>query len=107
MRLPRNDRMQLLNFYSQLSSMTYTGTEHTGLKQISDKIESLSFETMEYSNMNFDVQNGPLPGSILVFVNGFLKMDGSDEFRFAQVFNICPNNQGGYYVHNDIFSVIV
>ena len=57
--------------------------------------------------MNFDVQNGPVNGSVLVFVNGFLKMDGSDEFRFAQVFNICPNGQGGYYVHNDIFSVMV
>jgi hypothetical protein len=35
MRLPRNDRMQLVNFYSQASSMTYTGTQHTGLKEIS------------------------------------------------------------------------
>lgn len=87
--------------------MTYTGAEHHGLKDISEKIESLGFETMEYSNMNFDVQNGPVNGSVLVFVNGFLKMDGSDEFRFAQVFNICPNGQGGYYVHNDIFSVMV
>ena len=77
-----------------------------GLKQIAEKIESFSFETIKYANMNSDVQEGPIPGSITVFVTGYLCMDGSDEFRFAQVFNICPNGTGGFYIHNDIFSVI-
>jgi hypothetical protein len=57
--------------------------------------------------MSSDVQAGIVQGSILVFVNGYLQMDGSDQFRFAQIFNICPNGNGGLYIHNDIFTIIM
>lgn len=107
MQLNREQRQSLINFYQQNSQMTYTGTKHTGLKQIAEKIESLSFDKIEYANMSSDVQDGPVQGSIVVFVNGYLCMDGADQFRFAQIFNILPNGNGGYYIHNDIFSVII
>lgn len=103
----REARMNLRNFYSEVSQMTYTGSTYRGLKEITEKIESFSFEKIEYTNMNSDVQEGPIPGSIIIFVNGYLQMDGTDQFRFAQVFNILPNGNGGYYIHNDIFSIII
>lgn len=34
-------------------------------------------------------------------------MDDNDQFKFSQVFNICPNGQGGLYVHNDIFTIVM
>jgi hypothetical protein len=95
----REARMNLRNFYSEVSLMTYTGSTYRGLKEITEKIE--------YTNMNSDVQEGPIQGSIVVCVNGYLQMDGTDQFRFAQVFNILPNGNGGYYIHNDIFSIII
>jgi hypothetical protein len=107
MRMNREGRQGLINFYNNASQMTYTGSSYRGLKDISEKIESFGFETIAYNNMSSDVQEGPVPGSMLVFVNGYLQMDGSDQFRFAQVFNICPNGSGGYYIHNDIFTTIL
>lgn len=105
MQLPREQRQNLINFYQNASQMTYTGSTYKGLKDISEKIESFGFENISYANMSSDVQDGPIPGSILVFVAGYLCMDGSEQFRFAQIFNICPNGSGGYYIHNDIFSI--
>lgn len=107
MQLPRQARQNLISFYQNSSQMTYTGSTYVGLKDIAEKIESFGFENIKYANLSSDVQDGPLPGSIVVFVSGYLCMDGAEEFRFAQVFNICPNGTGGYFIHNDIFSVIV
>ncbi len=107
MQAPRAARQNLVSFYSNASLMTYTGSSYRGLKDISEKVESFGFEKIEYQNMNSDVQEGPVPGSILVLVNGYLQMDGSDQFRFSQLFNIIPNGSGGYYIHNDIFTTIL
>lgn len=107
MQAPRAARQNLVSFYSNASLMTYTGSGYRGLKDISEKVESFGFEKIEYQNMNSDVQEGPVPGSILVLVNGYLQMDGSDQFRFSQLFNIIPNGSGGYYIHNDIFTTIL
>jgi hypothetical protein len=107
MQLPRQERHNLINFYQPVSQMTYTGSTFTGLKDIAEKIESFGFEQIKYANMTSDVQDAPVPGSIIVFVSGYLCMDESEQFRFAQVFNICPNGTGGFYIHNDIFSVII
>ena len=87
--------------------MTYTGSHYKGLKQIQEKIESFSFQTIEFSNLSHDVQEGPVQGSLTVFVCGYLQMDGTDQFRFSQIFNILPNGQGGLYIHNDIFTIII
>lgn len=107
MQANREARQQLVSFYSNASLMTYTGSSYRGLKDISEKIESFGFEKIEYQNMSSDVQEGPVPGSMLVSVNGYLQMDGMEQFRFAQVFNILPNGSGGYYIHNDIFTIIM
>ena len=34
-------------------------------------------------------------------------MDDTDQFKYSQVFNICPNGQGGLYCHNDIFTIVM
>lgn len=107
MQAPRASRQGLVSFYSNASVLTYTGSSYRGLKDIAEKVESFGFEKIEYQNMNSDIQEGPIPGSILVLVNGWLQMDGSDQFRFSQLFNILPNGSGGYYIHNDIFTTIL
>ncbi len=55
--------------------------------------------------MKSDVQQAP-NGGVLVFVNGYLQMDGENQFAFSQAFNILPNGQGGFYIHNDFFTVV-
>ena len=100
------DKRGITNFYTNNSIMTYGGSVYRGLKEISEKVESFAFQKIIYKIHSQDVQDGPVGGSMLVFVHGALQMDGSDEFNFIQVFNICPNGQGGYYCHNDIFSTM-
>lgn len=101
------DRKDIMGFYSDASIMTYGGHIYRGLKQISDKIESFSFKNINYQIENQDVQEGPIPGNFLIFVSGALVMDQTDHFKFSQVFNICPNGQGGLYCHNDIFTIVM
>jgi hypothetical protein len=71
----QKNRAALLAFYSEASQMTYSGTKFTGLKEIQEKIESFSFQTIEFQNINSDVQEGPVQGSLMIFVSGQLRMD--------------------------------
>jgi hypothetical protein len=101
------NRVGLINFYLDSSTMTYGGDTFVGRKQIAEKIESFGFQTIDYKIDDKDVQPGPLPNSMLIFVTGSLIMDGTDQFKFSQVFNICPNGSGGLYCHNDIFRLVI
>lgn len=87
--------------------MTYGGSTYKGLKEIAEKIESFGFENIQYKVESQDVQEGPIQGSLLIFVTGALQMDGNEQFKFTQVFNVCPNGSGGFYIHNDIFTVVM
>lgn len=99
--------MGVMNFYTNNSTMTYNGSVYKGINQIKDKVESFSFDQIQYQIDNQDVQEGPVPGSMLIFVTGMLCMDNENTFKFSQVFNVCPNGQGGYYCHNDILSLVM
>lgn len=74
MQLDRDNRMKLINFYSAQSQITYSGSLYTGLTEIEEKIESLSYNSIIFAEMKRDVQAAP--GGMLVFVNGYLQMDG-------------------------------
>lgn len=101
------NRNQLINFYNDNSFMSYGGQTFRGIKEISEKIESFGFQKITYSIDHQDVQPGPIQGSFLIFVSGGLVMDDNEQFKFSQVFNICPNGQGGLYCHNDIFTIVI
>lgn len=50
------NKEQLLNFYNDKSSMDYNGSKFRGIKQIAEKIESFSFQTIQYQIDSQDVQ---------------------------------------------------
>lgn len=100
------NRAQLINFYTNNSIITAGGSTYRGLKEIAERIESFGFQNIQYKVISQDVQEGPINGSMLIFVTGFLQMDNDDQLRFSQVFNVCPNGSGGMYVHNDVFTVV-
>jgi hypothetical protein len=56
MKLNKEGRMALVGFYSNNSTMTYSGSTYKGLKDITEKIESFGFESIQYASMNLDVQ---------------------------------------------------
>ena len=80
---------------------------YRGVKKIQERIESFGFQKIVYQLDHQDVQEGPINGSFIIFVTGSLCMDDSDQFKFSQVFNICPNGSGGLYCHNDIFTIVM
>jgi hypothetical protein len=45
----QKSKTELLAFYTDASSLTHNGTLHTGLKEIENGIESLSFKTVRKS----------------------------------------------------------
>ena len=100
------NRAALLNFYTNSSTMTYGGTVHNGIESIKNKIESFSYSAINFEITDNDTQEGPVPGSLFIQVLGQLVMDGTDKFMFCQGFVVCPNGQGGMYVHNDVFRTI-
>ena len=85
--------------------MTYGGQVFYGIEDIKDKIESFAFKSINYSINDKDIQIGRVNGSILISITVQLIMDNNEHerFTFFQIFNICPNGSGGYYIHNDIF----
>ncbi|KRX02751.1 hypothetical protein PPERSA_02241 [Pseudocohnilembus persalinus] len=100
-------RQNLINFYTENSVMTYGGDVYKGVKQIAHKIESFGFEKIQYNVADFDVQEGPNQGSLVIFCTGTLQMDNDPQYKFSQVFNLLSNGSGGFYIHNDIFRLVL
>jgi hypothetical protein len=61
---------------------------------------------IQFQINDLDVQLSAVPNSLLIFVSGQMQMDQDAPFKFSQVFLILPNNQGGFYCHNDIFKLV-
>ena len=100
------NRPGLINFYTESSCFSYERSEHKGLQSINEKLAGFSFKSINYNFDEFDVQPAPIEGGLVIMVVGELQLDGSDNFRFSQVFQLLPNGNGGYYLHNDIFRLI-
>jgi len=67
---------------------------------------SLSFQTCAHAIKTLDVQPSSAPGGILVFVNGDIRIDNSDNpVKFAQTFHLLPTDTSlkNFYVMNDLF----
>ena len=97
-----NNRPSMANFYNDSSILSYEGDNRAGLKEIKDKFEGLSFKTIQFNFENHDFQPTPM-GGLLVSVNGKLLMDGENNFGFYQIFHLVPDNNGGWFLSNDMF----
>lgn len=102
-----SDRAKMIHFYRDNSQMSYEGDTRVGIKAIMEKIESLSFKSINYKFESYEFQQTPLPNSLLLLVNGTLQMDGTDTFNFYQCFLLVGESQGVFYLANDIFKLIM
>ncbi len=100
------NKMALKKFYTSGSFMSYERSEHRGVEQIEKKLGNLSFKTIQYDFQDYDLQPSPIDGGFVIFVTGKLIMDGQNNFDFAQMFQLLPNNQGGYFIFNDIMRLV-
>merc|ERR1711924_11499 len=86
--------------------LTFEGTQHQGPANISQKLQSLSFQTVQHQLTTVDCQ--PSPNGVVIFVCGDLCVDGNAQqpLKFSQVFQLAPfPNGAGYWVLNDMFRI--
>lgn len=101
----RAERVQLASFYGADSQMIYNGTECQGLQAVCRHIESLGFEKIIYKIDNMDIIERP--GQYTILIQGALRMDDSEEFRFTQNFNVVSNGNNGFYIQTDILALVL
>jgi hypothetical protein len=84
--------------------LTFEGQQFQGSESIVGKLTSLPFQKVQHKVSTVDVQPGNQnSSSILVFVTGQLLVDeeANPQF-FSQTFQLL-NDNGNWYVFNDIF----
>ena len=101
------NRKDMIKYYRENSQMSYEGDSRVGIAQIMDKIEGLSFKTIQYKFEGYESQQTLLPNSLLLLVNGTLQMDGADTFNFYQCFMLVGEPNGSFFLANDIFKLIL
>ncbi|CAM0883279.1 unnamed protein product [Alopecurus aequalis] len=100
-----SNRAALAALYSSTSMLSFEGHRVAGAQEIGLKLAQLPFEQCRHSVSTIDCQPTPsFPGGILVFVSGNLQLGGEEhQLRFSQMFQLVPNEQGSFFVQNDIF----
>eukprot|EP00818_Percolomonas_sp_WS_P010242 CAMPEP_0117443538 /NCGR_PEP_ID=MMETSP0759-20121206/4745_1 /TAXON_ID=63605 /ORGANISM="Percolomonas cosmopolitus, Strain WS" /LENGTH=125 /DNA_ID=CAMNT_0005235513 /DNA_START=63 /DNA_END=440 /DNA_ORIENTATION=+ len=65
---------------------------------------AITFKAIQHNPDTIDVQPS-ISGGILVFVNGFVKVDGEQEFRYSEVFHLA-SKENSCIITNNIFRLI-
>ena len=99
----QNNRNELHTLFSEQSMLSFEGEHFQGAQSILKKFQSLGMQSIAHQILTHDVQPSSIPGGILVFVTGNLKMDQDNPLRFTQIFHLNQSPAGTYYVHNTIF----
>jgi hypothetical protein len=102
-----SSRSNLGPLYRENSMLTFEGEKYLGVQQIVGKLTALPFQKVQHQIVTCDCQpTQTQPSGILVFVNGNLLVDDSQNpLKFSQCFYLLPdsNNPASYWVHNDMF----
>ncbi|CCM05030.1 uncharacterized protein FIBRA_07230 [Fibroporia radiculosa] len=98
------NRASLQSLYREQSMLSWEGSPILGAANISDKLTTLPFQTVQHKITTLDAQpSSPTVASLIVSVTGLLLVDDStNPLQFSQVFQLIPDG-GSYYVYNDIF----
>eukprot|EP00045_Choanoeca_perplexa_P007705 m.70822 g.70822 ORF g.70822 m.70822 type:complete len:130 (-) comp14180_c0_seq1:1675-2064(-) len=98
----QGDRSQMLALYQDDSLMSFEGAQGQGLQSIGEKLERLSFQSVQFQFTEIDCQPRA-DGGIVVFVLGQIQTDEDPIKGFSQVFVLAPTPEGSFYIQNDIF----
>jgi len=99
----RGDQLQSL--YAPDSQMTFEGDLRSGTEAIKQKLNSLTFQSIDHKITTMDVQAIDNE-TLLIMVVGMLKTDNDPPHAFSQNF-VIKAHQGGYYVKSEIFRMIL
>ena len=102
----QSDRSQCAGIYRPNSLMTYNGTQLQGTDDIMQHLTGLGIDGIVYQVQDTDC-HPTSTGGVLAVVNGELKLPGEDHsLTFNDVFNLALDEQGNYYVANQLSRVL-
>ncbi|KAI9900559.1 hypothetical protein N3K66_004821 [Trichothecium roseum] len=100
------DRNGLRTLYRPESMLTFESSPLLGDKSITEKLVSLPFTKVKHQVSTLDAQPAANNG-IVILVTGQLLVDEEERpMNYTQLFQLCPDGSGGYFVQNDIFKLI-
>ncbi|CBK21020.2 uncharacterized protein [Blastocystis hominis] len=85
--------------------LTFEGNEFLGTASIMGKITSIG-ATFAHDIKSTNVQPTS-DGSVLICCTGMIRIDDNQPMMFAETFIIRDSGNNQYYVHNDIFRLIL
>ncbi|KAH8085207.1 nuclear transport factor 2 [Filobasidium floriforme] len=99
------DRSSLTPLYRENSMLSWEGEQIMGNTAIIAKLNSLPFEKVQHKVTTSDAQpSSATVASLIVLVTGQLIVDDSPQpMPYSQTFQLVPDENGGYYVQNDVF----
>lgn len=99
------DRSALQGLYQDCSMLSFEGNEFMGSNSIMNKIGSLGC-TFAHDIKSTDIQPTS-DGGILICCTGLIKIDENPAMMFTETFIIRDMGGNSYYVHNDIFRLVL
>jgi len=93
----------LAPLYQDGSLATVEGEQHQGPANIVAKLKSLGQVT--HVQQSLDVQPSLSPSAISIFATGAITINGTQQYHFAQYFQLVATGPGAYYLQNDMLRI--
>lgn len=87
--------------FQAASMLTFEGQQLLGTEAIIGKLKSVG--PVKHVVKSMDVQPSSNASAIIIFVTGSIQIGGDNPLHFCEMFQLCSNGPGNYYVHNDVF----
>ncbi|KAK5169431.1 Nuclear transport factor 2 [Saxophila tyrrhenica] len=101
------NRNNLAPLYRDESMLTFEATPCQGTSAIVSKLSELPFQRIEHQVATIDAQPSNTTGGIIVVVSGALLVEEERRpMSYTQTFQLMPNDQGSYFVFNDVFRLV-
>ncbi|KAK8172347.1 hypothetical protein BKA80DRAFT_196033 [Phyllosticta citrichinensis] len=101
------NRGGLQALYRPQSMLTFESNAVQGTEGIMERLTNLPFQKVVHQVATLDSQPASEDGAILVLVTGALLVDEEGRpMSYTQVFTLRPDDNGSYFVFNDVFRLV-
>ena len=105
------NRETLQQLFAEQSMMTFEDAAYSGKQNITQKLMSLTFTSIQHQITCCDcqpviMQGSPNQKAVLVMVMGKLKTDDDPAHSFAQTF-LLKKSGGSFFIANEVFRMIL
>ena len=95
------------SLYQANSVLTFEGQKYEGPSAIVGKVAGLGKVNHNLAGLTKDIQISTSQSAMLIFVSGQLCVDSNPPLLFSQVFQLVATGPGAFYIHNEIFRLIL